>query len=122
MDTSIEKFHANARGHFYDILNLMSDIRDLTGRTGKMTKDLGHSEDPKIILLFLMEELGEVVRAFLKEEGHKQGNDRVTETFRQELGDVFHLILRLAAVTDTDLEEELTHTEEKLGAKTRIRT
>jgi NTP pyrophosphatase (non-canonical NTP hydrolase) len=71
-------------------------------------------KDPNIILLFLMEELGEVARAYLKEEGHKAGNDRVTETFRQELGDVFYLILRLAWATDTDLEAELTKTEKKL--------
>lgn len=92
----------------------MSDTKILVDRIGKITKDLGHSKDPKIILLFLMEELGEVARAYLKEEGHKEGNERVTETFRQELGDVFYLILRLAWATDTNLEEELAKTERKL--------
>jgi len=92
----------------------MSDIHDLTVHIGSFTKELAHSEDPTIILLFLMEELGEVARAYLKEGGHKEGNDRVTETFREELGDVFLLLLRLAAVTGTDLEEELGKTEKKL--------
>lgn len=67
----------------------MSDTKILVDRIGTITKDLGQSKDPKIILLFLMEELGEVARAYLKEEGHKKGNDRVTETFRQELGTFF---------------------------------
>jgi len=98
----------------YAILNVMSDLHDLTVRIGQMTKSLDHTEDPKIILLFLMEELGEVARAYLKEQGHKKSNDRVTETFREELGDVLYLILRLAAVTNTDLEKELTKTEKKL--------
>ena len=92
----------------------MSDVNDLTVRVGRMTRDLKHAEDPTIILLFLMEELGEVARAYLKEEGHKAGNNRVTETFRQEMGDVFLLLLRLAAVTNTNLEEMLEKTEDKL--------
>ena len=76
----------------------MSDVYDLTVRVGRETRELAHSEDPTIILLFLMEELGEVARAYLKEGGHKAGNDRVTETFRQEMGDVFLLLLRLAKI------------------------
>jgi NTP pyrophosphatase (non-canonical NTP hydrolase) len=100
----------------------MSDVSTLVDRIGTITKNLGHSKDPKIILLFLMEELGEVARAYLAEEGHKKGNDRVTETFRQELGDVFYLILRLAWATDTDLEAELVKTEKKLQKTSRSST
>ncbi len=92
----------------------MSDTKTLVDRIGAMTEENGHSKDPKIILLFLMEELGEVARAYLKEEGHKEGNDRVRETFRQEMGDVFYLLLRLAWATNTDLEAELVKTEKKL--------
>lgn len=92
----------------------MSDVKTLVERIGKITEAHGHSKDPNIILLFLMEELGEVARAYLKESGHKEGNDRVTETFRQEMGDVFYLLLRLAWATDTDLEAELGKTEKKL--------
>lgn len=95
----------------------MSDIQTLTAKIGKLTEEQGHSKDPHIILLFLLEELGEVARAYLAEEGHKKGNDRVTETFRQEMGDVFYLLLRLAWATDTDLEKELEHTEDKLNKR-----
>jgi NTP pyrophosphatase (non-canonical NTP hydrolase) len=97
----------------------MSDTKMLVDRVGTITHNLGHSKDPKIILLFLMEELGEVTRAYLKEAGHKEGNDRVTETFRQEMGDVFYLLLRLAWATNTDLEAELTKTEKKLEKTSR---
>jgi NTP pyrophosphatase (non-canonical NTP hydrolase) len=92
----------------------MTAVSTLVGKIGEITNKYGHSRDPKIILLFLMEELGEVARAYLKEAGHKEGNDRVTETFREELGDVFYLLLRLAWATDTDLEAELAKTEKKL--------
>lgn len=92
----------------------MSDVKAIQKRIGEIAKSLDHSADPKIILLFLLEELGEVTRAYLKEEGHKESNDRIKETFRQEMGDVFFLLLRLAYITDTDLEEELEKTIKKL--------
>jgi len=52
--------------------------------------------------------------AYLKENGYKEGNNRVTESFKQELGDAFLLLMRLSYVTNTDLEKQLTYTEEKL--------
>ena len=94
----------------------MSDIKTLQRKVAQTTLDLRHSEDPKIILLFLLEELGEVARAFLKEEGFKKKNDRVLETAAQEMGDVFYMLLRLAYVRGVDLEEQLHHTLEKLQA------
>ncbi|KKR79099.1 MAG: hypothetical protein UU25_C0022G0005 [Microgenomates group bacterium GW2011_GWB1_40_9] len=92
----------------------MSTLTDLQEQVGKQMKTLGHSEDPHIILLFLLEELGEVTRAFLKENGYKAQNNRVNESFKQELGDVFLLLLRLSYVTNTDLEKQLQYTQEKL--------
>ncbi|MDO8451361.1 MAG: MazG nucleotide pyrophosphohydrolase domain-containing protein [bacterium] len=95
----------------------MSDIHDLTIHAGKRAEELGHSDDPKVILLFLLEELGEVARAFLKEEGHKEDNNRIVETYKQELGDVFFLLLRLAHIKGIDLERQLEYTLEKLGSR-----
>lgn len=116
MCTNIKAFLRNCKREIESrgILVGMSDTRTLVSRIGAITKEHGHSKDPNIILLFLMEELGEAARAYLKEKGHKEGNDRVNESFRQELGDVFYLILRLAWATDTDLETELAKTEKKL--------
>jgi NTP pyrophosphatase (non-canonical NTP hydrolase) len=95
----------------------MSDIAVLQNTVGDMIKKMGHSDDPHIILLFLLEELGEAARAFLKENGYKEQNNRVTESFKEELGDVFLLLLRLAYVTHTDLERQLATTEKKLLGK-----
>lgn len=92
----------------------MSDIAELQKKAGGVATSLGHSPDPNIILLYLMEELGEVVRAFLKETGHKTTNDRITESSKHEIGDVFFLLLRLAHVTDTNLEKELENTIRKV--------
>lgn len=95
----------------------MTDLRELQEKVGKASQELSHSDDPKIILLFLLEELGEVARAFLKEEGHKEDNKRIIETYRQEMGDVFFLLLRLAHVKDIDLEKQLDHTLQKLRSR-----
>ncbi len=90
------------------------DIASLQQQAGSQMETLGHSEDPHIILLFLLEELGEAARAYLKENGYKEGNNRVTESFKQELGDVLLLLLRLSYVTGTDLEKQLHYTQKKL--------
>jgi NTP pyrophosphatase (non-canonical NTP hydrolase) len=96
----------------------MSDIATLQKLVDKEASDMGHNRDPKIILLFLLEELGETARAFLKESGHKETNDRVVETYKQELGDVFFLLLSLAASRGIDLEEQLQYTIQKLKTRT----
>lgn len=93
---------------------LMTSIHDLTEHVGKAAERLGHTDDPKITLLFLLEELGETTRAFLKEEGYKDNNNRVAETSEQELGDVFFLLLRLAYLKNIDLESVLERTLAKL--------
>lgn len=93
----------------------MNDITTLQTRVAQTSHALGHSEDPTVILLFLLEELGEVSRAFLKERGHKQNNNRVMETFREEMGDLLYMLLRLAHATNVDLEESLEHTIQKLN-------
>lgn len=92
----------------------MGDIADLQRKTGQIADSLHHSRDPHIILLYLMEELGEVARAFLKETGHKSTNNRITESYKHEIGDVMFLILRLANVTGINLEEELEYTLDKV--------
>lgn len=83
-------------------------------RVLKVARKRNHNEDPKVILLFLLEELGEVARAHLRESGHKGDNDRVLETVKQEMGDVFFLLLHLAAVEGIDMEEALGETIGKL--------
>jgi|WetSurMetagenome_2_1015567.scaffolds.fasta_scaffold1194103_1 NTP pyrophosphatase (non-canonical NTP hydrolase) len=92
----------------------MATISDLTQHIGLISKKLDHSMDPKITLLFLLEELGETARAFLKEEGYKADNNRIAETSAEELGDVLFLLLKLAYIKNIDLEDVLNHTISKL--------
>jgi len=92
----------------------MADVKDLQKKVAEAAEELGHTHDPKVVILFFLEELGEVARAFLKEEGFKKTNPRVTETAAQEMGDLFLMILRLANVMGVDLEEALDRTLKKL--------
>ncbi|MFZ5845201.1 MAG: MazG nucleotide pyrophosphohydrolase domain-containing protein [Patescibacteria group bacterium] len=92
----------------------MASLKELQAKVAQTTVELGHSDDPKVVLLFLLEELGEVARAFLKEEGFKKQNNRVLETAAQEMGDLFFMLLRLAHVKGVDLEKQLDNTLTKL--------
>ncbi|MBI5614457.1 hypothetical protein HY947_06015 [Candidatus Gottesmanbacteria bacterium] len=96
----------------------MSDIAKLQKLVDEEAVSMGHNRDPKIILLFLLEELGETARAFLKESGHKESNDRIVESYKQELGDVFFLLLSLASSRGINLEEQLDYTIKKLKTRT----
>jgi NTP pyrophosphatase (non-canonical NTP hydrolase) len=95
----------------------MKNTNSLRDKVGRVVKRYGFSRDPNIILLFLTEELGEAIRAHLKETGHKEDNSMVTESFADELGDVFFLLLSLAHVSDIDLENRLENTIRKIEAK-----
>lgn len=95
----------------------MTSLHDLQAQVGQVARDLEHNTDPKITFLFLLEELGEAARAFLKEDGYKQSNDRVVETTEQELGDVLYLLLYLAYLKNIDLEAVLTQTITKLSSR-----
>lgn len=92
----------------------MTDLALLQTRVDALANELKHNRDPKILLLFLHEELGEVTRALLKHVGHKEDNDRIVESYAQELGDVFFLLLSLSSATGVDLEKELRYTIDKL--------
>ena len=61
------------------------------------------------IALHAVEELGELARELLKEEGYKQGNlDR--EELSSELMDLLYLILKIANKYDIKLDDEWSKT------------
>lgn len=98
----------------------MTDLSGLIRQVDRAADSLEHNRNPEVLLLFLVEEIGEVIRAYMKESGHKEDNNRITETYKEELGDVFFLLLSLAAADNIDLEKQLDRTIRKL--KTRSMT
>lgn len=69
-----------------------------------------------ILILSLVEEVGEMSRAYLAKHGRKGSNisAQEDETYRQELGDILVCILRLARVKHINLHEALMYSLKKI--------
>lgn len=69
-----------------------------------------------ILILSLVEEVGEMSRAYLAKHGRKATNisAQEDETYRQELGDILVGILRLARVKHINLHEALMYSLKKI--------
>lgn len=69
-----------------------------------------------ILILSLVEEIGEMSRAYLAKHGRKGSNiaAQEDETYRQELGDILVGILRLARVKHINLHEAMMYSLKKI--------
>ncbi len=69
-----------------------------------------------IMILSMLEEVGEMARAYLAEHGRKKTNlaAQQDETYEQELGDILITILRFARVKKIDLHERLMYSLKKI--------
>jgi NTP pyrophosphatase (non-canonical NTP hydrolase) len=72
-----------------------------------------------IMILQLMEEVGEMARAYLAEHGRKRTNlaAQRDESYPQELGDLLVTILRFARIKKIDLDERIMYTLDKIKAR-----
>ena len=72
-----------------------------------------------ILILSLVEEVGEVARAYLAEHGRKPFNiaAQQDERYEQELGDLVVTILRLARAKDLNLHERVMGSLKKIEAR-----
>jgi NTP pyrophosphatase (non-canonical NTP hydrolase) len=68
------------------------------------------------MIISLLEELGEMARAYLAEHGRKRSNKaaQADESYQQELGDLLVTILRLARLKHINLHERMMYTLEKI--------
>jgi NTP pyrophosphatase (non-canonical NTP hydrolase) len=83
----------------------------------ELDKDLPQtSEYGSILILGLMEEVGEIARAYLAEHGRKPTNKAAQrdETYKQELGDLLISIMRLAIHKNINLDHRIQYTVKKI--------
>ncbi|MEN9328527.1 MAG: hypothetical protein RI947_1335 [Candidatus Parcubacteria bacterium] len=75
------------------------------------TKEFG-----SILILTLVEEVGEMARAYLAKHGRKPSNiaAQQDETYEQELGDIIVSIIRFARVKNIDLHKRIMYTMAKI--------
>lgn len=69
-----------------------------------------------ILILTLVEEIGEMARAYLAKHGRKKTNlaAQEDETYQQELGDILMSILRFARIKKINLDERLMYSLNKV--------
>lgn len=72
-----------------------------------------------IMILGLIEEVGEMARAYLAEHGRKQTNlaAQADESYEQELGDLLVTILRFARIKKINLDDRIMYTLDKIRAR-----
>lgn len=69
-----------------------------------------------ILILSLVEEIGEMARAYLAEHGRKKSNiaAQLDETYEQELGDILVSILRFARIKNINLDDRIMYSLKKI--------
>jgi len=80
-------------------------------------KDLKSSEEfGSILILSLVEEVGEMARAYLAKHGRKPSNlsAQQDETYQQELGDILVAIVRFARVKNINLDQRIMYSMRKI--------
>jgi len=79
----------------------------------------GSKEFGSILILSLVEEVGEMARAYLAEHGRKGSNlaAQRDETYEQELGDILVTIIRFARIKDIDLDKRIKYTLAKIAKR-----
>lgn len=80
-------------------------------------KDIKNKEEyGSFLILSLVEEIGEMARAYLAKHGRKPTNiaAQKDETYEQELGDIIVAILRFARIKNIDLHKRVMYTLKKI--------
>jgi len=86
----------------------------------KIDKDLRDSKEfGSFLILTLVEEVGEMARAYLAKHGRKKTNiaAQKDETYEQELGDILVAILRFARIKDINLDKRVKYSLEKIAIR-----
>lgn len=75
-----------------------------------------NDEYGSILILSLVEEVGEMARAYLAKHGRKPSNlaAQQDETYKQELGDILVAIVRFARIKNINLDQRIMYTIRKI--------
>jgi len=98
------KVYSTAFGEYFQLL-------DKIDKETRFSKEYG-----SILILTLVEEIGEMARAYLAEHGRKKTNiaAQKDETYEQELGDILLAILRFARIKEINLHQRIMYSLEKI--------
>jgi len=87
---------------------------DQIDKNVKYTKEYG-----SMLILGLVEEIGEMSRAYLAKHGRKKTNlaAQKDETYEQELGDIIVAIIRFARIKNINLHKRVNYTLNKIAKR-----
>lgn len=83
----------------------------------KIDKNFKNKEEfGSFLILTLVEEIGEMARAYLAKHGRKPTNlaAQSDETYEQELGDILVSVLRFARIKDINLHKRIMYSLKKI--------
>lgn len=83
----------------------------------KVDKEVKHTKEfGSILILTVLEELGEMSRAYLAQHGRKKTNlaAQRDESYEQELGDILVAIVRFARIKKLDLHKAIMYSLQKI--------
>jgi NTP pyrophosphatase (non-canonical NTP hydrolase) len=89
-------------------------------RLDEIDKDVKkQSEYGSFLILSLVEEVGEMARAYLAKHGRKKTNiaAQEDETYEQELGDILVAVLRFARIKDINLDKRIDYSLSKISKR-----
>jgi len=94
-------------GKYFLMLDSIDDNKKNTGEFGS------------ILILNLVEEIGEMARAYLAKHGRKPTNisAQQDETYKQELGDILVAIIRFARVKNINLDQRIMYSLRKIESR-----
>lgn len=86
------------------------------------TKIKGSQEFGSMLILTLVEEIGEMARAYLAKHGRKPYNlaAQKDEAYEQEMGDIIVAILRFARIKNIDLHKRIMYSIRKIRYRQKI--
>lgn len=106
-DPKKQEYHDTPFGEYFRIL-------DEIDKGKRYSKEYG-----SVMIISLLEELGEMARAYLAEHGRKRTNlaAQNDETYQQELGDLLVTIIRFARIKNINLHDRIMYTLQKIKAR-----
>jgi NTP pyrophosphatase (non-canonical NTP hydrolase) len=97
-----------------------SPFREYFNKLSDIDKGQRYSQEyGSIMILGLVEEVGEMARAYLAEHGRKKTNlsAQADESYEEELGDLLVTILRFARMKNINLHERIMYSLDKILAR-----
>lgn len=107
-----KKAHAKPKSNYY-----ATPFRDYFRTLDEIDKgQRNNKEFGSVLILGLVEELGEMARAYLAEHGRKPSNlaAQADETYEQELGDILVAVIRFARIKKINLDERIRYSLAKI--------